>query len=107
VVRYLVNGLGHDGIEDGDVPRPELVQVVAFPMRHGTFFECRSESCSHHLAVNLAKLSIQVSTNDYLGLRVLSNYALYQADNSITPLYHEAFMTWFQVHVEDVDLLSS
>ena len=25
VVGYLVDGLGHDGIEDGDVPSPELV----------------------------------------------------------------------------------
>ena len=77
MVRYLVNGLGHDGVDDGDVPRPELVQVIAFPVRHSAFFECRGESCSHHLAVDLAKLSIQVPSDNYLGLRVLSDDALY------------------------------
>ena len=30
VVGYLVDGLGHDGIKDGDFLSPQLVQVVAF-----------------------------------------------------------------------------
>ena len=77
MVRHLVYGLGHDGIDDSDVPRPELVQVVAFPMRLGAFFECRGESCSHHLAMDLAKLSIQIPSDNYIGLRVLPDDALY------------------------------
>ena len=77
MVGYLVNGFGHDGIDDGDVPRPELVQVIAFPMRHSAFFECRSESCSHHLVVYLDQLPIQVSSDDYLGLRILPDDALH------------------------------
>ena len=77
VVRYLVDGLSHDGIEDGDVPSPELVQVVAFPVSNRAFFECRGESCSHHLVVDLGQLPVQVSTDDYLGLRILSDDALH------------------------------
>ena len=77
MVRYLVNGLGHDGVEDGDVPRPELVQVIAFPVRHSAFFECRGESCSHHLAVDLAKLTIQVPSDNDLSLCVLPDDALH------------------------------
>ena len=77
MVRHLVYGLGHDGVKDGDVSSPHLVQVVAFPMRLGAFFECRGESCSHHLAMDLAKLSIQVPSDNYLGLRVLPDDALY------------------------------
>ena len=58
VVRYLVNGLGHDGVKDGDVLCPTLVQVVAFSMCHCAFPECRSEPCSHHLVVDLSQLSV-------------------------------------------------
>ena len=77
LVRYLVDGLGHDGIKDGDVPSPELAQVVAFPVSNRAFFECRGESCSQHLVVDLGQLPVQVSSDDYLGLRILPDDALH------------------------------
>ena len=32
VVGYLVDGVSHDGVEDGEVPSPQLVQLVALSM---------------------------------------------------------------------------
>ena len=32
VVGYLVNGVSHDGVDDGEVPHPQLVQLVALPV---------------------------------------------------------------------------
>ena len=77
MVGYLVNGLGHDGIEDGDVPSPKLVQMVAFPMCHRAFSKCRGEYCPHHLTMDFGQLSIQISSDDYLSLCVLSDDALH------------------------------
>jgi hypothetical protein len=51
--------------------------VIAFPVRHSAFFECRGESCSHHLAVDLAKLTIQVPSDNDLSLCVLPDDALH------------------------------
>ena len=33
VVGYLVDGVSHDGIDDSEVPYPQLVQLVALPVR--------------------------------------------------------------------------
>jgi hypothetical protein len=77
VVGYLVNGLGHYGIDDGDVPSPELVQMVAFSMCHRAFSECRGESCPHHRSMDFGQLSIQVSSDNDLSLCVLSYDALH------------------------------
>ena len=105
VVRYLVDGLGHEGVKDGDVPGPDLVQMVTFSMRHSAFSECMGESCSDHLVVNLRQLPIHVSSYDDLGLPILPDDAFHEADDCLRSLHHEAFLPWFQVHVEDVDLL--
>ena len=77
VVGYLVDRLGHDGIEDGDVPSPELIQMVAFSVRHSAFSERRGESCPDHLTMDFGQLSIQVSCDNDLSLCVLSDDALH------------------------------
>ena len=81
--------------------------MVAFPMGHRAFFECRGESCSCHLTVDLGQLSVQVSTNDYLGLRVLSDDALHQAGDCLSLFYYEALVTRLEVYIKDVDLLTA
>ena len=69
------------------------------------FPECRGESRSNHLTVDFCHLSIEVSTNDYLSLRILPNDALNKTDDCLCPLNHEAFLSRFQVDVEYVYLL--
>ena len=32
MVGYLVNGVSHDGVKDVEVPHPQLVQLVTFPV---------------------------------------------------------------------------
>ena len=44
VVRDLVDGVGHDGVGDGDVPSPQLVQLVAIPVGLGPLSEGRCEA---------------------------------------------------------------
>ena len=77
MVGYLVDRLGHYGIDNGDVPSPELVEVVAFPMGNRAFFERRGESCTLHLVLDLGQLPVQVSSDDYLGLCILPDDALH------------------------------
>ena len=77
MVRYLVDGLRHDGVEDCYVSSPYLIQMVAFSVRHSSFSKSRGESCPHHLTMDLGQLPIQVSSDDYLGLRILPNDALH------------------------------
>ena len=67
--------------------------------------ECRGESRSHQLLVDLSHLPVEVSTDDDLGLCILPDDALHKADNCLRSLHHEAFLSWFQVYVEYVDLL--
>ena len=77
MVGYLVDRFGHYGINNGYVPCPELVEVVAFPMSNRALSECRGESCPHYLVLGLCQLPIQVSSDDYLGLRILPDDALH------------------------------
>ena len=67
--------------------------------------ECRSESRSHQLLVNLGNLPVQVTPYDDLGLCILPDDALQEADDCLRSFYYEAFLARFQVYVEDVDLL--
>ena len=39
VVRDLVDGVSHDGVGDGNVPGPQLIQLVAIPMGLGPLSE--------------------------------------------------------------------
>ena len=107
MVGDLVHGLGYNGVHDGYVPSPHLVQVVALSVGFRTLSECRSESRSHQLLVNLCHLPVQVTSYDNLSLRILPDDALYKADDCIRSLHHKAFLARFQVYVEDVDLLSA
>ena len=100
MIRDLVHRLGYHRIGDGDVSGPQLVQVVTLPMCDRALFECRGESRSNHLTVDFCHLSIEVSTDDYLSLRILSDDALNKTDDCLCPLHYEAFLPRFQVHVK-------
>jgi hypothetical protein len=79
--------------------------MVALSVGGRTLSECRSESRSHQLLVDLGHLPVEVTSYDDLGLRILSDDALYEADDRLRSLHHEAFLARFQVYVEYVDLL--
>jgi hypothetical protein len=81
--------------------------LVTLPVSDRTFSQCRGESRSHHLTVDFRHLPVQVTSYDDLGLCILSDDALHKTDDCLCSLYHEAFLTRFQVHVEDVDLLAA
>ena len=105
MVGDLVHGLSYNGIHDGYVPCPQLVKMVALSVGYRTLSECRSESRSHQLQVDLGHLPIQVTSDDDLGLCILPDDALHEADDCLRSLHHEAFLSRFQVYVEYVDLL--
>ena len=107
MVRDLVDGLSCNGIHDGYVPSPELVKMVAFSVSSSTLSECRGESRSHQLLVDLRHLPVHVTSYDDLSLCILPDDALYKADDCLRSLHHEAFLSWFQVYVEYVDLFSA
>ena len=67
--------------------------------------ERRGESCSYHLAVNFCHLPVEVPADDDLGLRILPDDTLHEADDCLRSLHHEAFLSWFQVYVEYADIL--
>ena len=104
VVGDLVHGLRYNGVHDGYVPCPQLVQMVAFSVGSRTLSECRGESRSHQLLVDLGHLPVQVTPYDDLGLCILPDDALYKADNCLRSLHYEAFLSRFQVYVKYVDL---
>ena len=81
--------------------------MVALSVSWRTLSECRSESRSHQLLVDLRHLPIQVASYDDLCLCILPDDALYKADDCLRSLHHEAFLSWFQVYVEYVDLFSA
>jgi hypothetical protein len=105
MVGDLVNGLSYNGVYDGYVPGPELVEVVTFSVSNSTLSKSRNESRSHQLLIDLRHLPIQVTSYDDLSLCILPDDALYKADDCLRSLHHEAFLSWFQVYVEYVDLL--
>ena len=105
VVGDLVNGLSYNGVHDGYVPGPELVKMVALPVSWRTLSECRGESRSHQLLVNLRHLPIQVTSYDDLSLCILPDDALYKADDCLRSLHHKAFLARFKVYIEYVDFL--
>ena len=43
VVRDLVDGVGHDGVGDGNIPGPQLIQLVAMSVGLGPLPEGRGE----------------------------------------------------------------
>ena len=69
-----------------------------------TLPECRTESRSHQLLVNLGHLPVQFTSYDDLSLCILPDDALYKADDCLRSFHHKAFLSQFQVYVEDVDL---
>ena len=105
MVGDLVHGLSYHGVHDGYVPNPKLVKMVALPVGCRTLSECRSESRSHQLLVNLGHLPVQVTSYDDLSLCILPDDALHEADDCLRSLHYEAFLSRFQVYVKYVDLL--
>ena len=79
--------------------------MVALSVSGRTLPECRSESRSHQLLMDLRHLPVQVTSYDDVGLCILPDDALYEADDCLCPLHHEPFLARFQVYVEDVDFL--
>ena len=67
MVRYLVDWVGDDGVEDGNVPGPHLVKLVALPMGHCALPECWVEPSYHQLSVHLGQLTVQIASHDDLG----------------------------------------
>ena len=99
--------MGDDGVGDGDVSRPQLVQEVSIPMGRRAIPERWGESCTKQLCIHLGHLTIQVTTHNNLGCRILSDDALDQRDDGVCPLAHEALLSRFQVDIQDVDLLAT
>ena len=89
MVRDLVHWLSYNGIHDGYVPSPELVQVVTLSVSGVTLSECMGKSRSYHLLVNLSHLPVQVTSYDDLGLGILPDDALDKADDCLCPLHYE------------------
>ncbi len=52
VIRNLIDGVSYYRLEDGDVPCPQLVQLVPFPMRRGSSLQCWCEACKHESGVH-------------------------------------------------------
>ena len=101
----LVHGLSYNGIHDGYIPFPQLVQMVALSVGSRTLSEWRRKSRSHQLLVDLGHLPVEVTSYDDLRLRVLPDDAIHEADECLRSLHHKAFLARFQVYVEYVDLL--
>ena len=81
--------------------------MVAFPMSGRPFSEFRKVSCFYNIGMEFNQLSILVFFNYDLGICELSDDALNETDYCLCPFYHEAILIWFQVQVEDVDLLTA
>ena len=58
VVRDLVDMVGHYGVGDGDVPGPQLVQLVAIPVGLGPLPEGGGEAGQRKEGVHLVKLAV-------------------------------------------------
>ena len=97
----------HDGVGDGNVPRPHLVQLVAIPVCRCAISERWGESCTQQLCIHLGHLAIQVTTHNDFRCRVLPDDALDQGDDGVCPLSDEALKTRLQVYIHDVDLLTT
>ena len=69
--------------------------MVTLSVSCRTLSECRGESRSHQLLMNLRHLPVQVTSYDDLGLCILSDDALYEADDCLCPLHYEAFLPRF------------
>ena len=104
VVGDLVHGLSYYSIHDGYVPGPQLLKMVALPVGCRTLSECRRESRFHQLLMDLGHLPVKVTSYDDLSLYILPDDALHEAHDCLRSLHHEAFLSRFQVYVEDVDL---
>ena len=107
MVRYLVDGVGNDGVGDGDVPRPHLVQEVSISVGRCAVSERWGESRTKQLCVHLGHLAVQVTTHNDLCRCVLPDYALDQGDDNVCPLSDEALKARFQVYIKNVDLLTT
>ena len=106
VVGYLVNGFRNYRVEDGHVPRPDLVQLVAISVCGGSLDDSRFESCHVQVGVHPTEHPVHVSSHDDFGCGVLSHYVLYQLNHFISLLHHELLVARFQVHIKDVDFPS-
>ena len=107
VVGHLVNGVRDYRVENGHVPRPDLVELVPFSMRGGPLDEGRLESCHLEVGVHPAEHAIHVPSHNDFGGGVLPHYVLCQLNHLVSPLHHGLLVARFQVHIEDVDFLAS
>ena len=76
-------------------------------MCDSAFPKCWREPSSPHFALHLGHLSVKLTSYDDLGLRILPDDALHEADDGIRPLDYEALVAWLQVNVEDVVLFGA
>ena len=103
----MVNGIRDYRVENGHVPRPDLVELVPFSMRGGPLDEGRLESCHLEVGVHPAEHAIHVPSHNDFGGGVLPHYVLCQLNHLVSPLHHGLLVARFQVHIEDVDFLAS
>ena len=69
--------------------------MVTLSVSYRSLPESRGESCSYHLTVDFFHLPVEVSADDDLGLRILSDDALYKTDDFLCPLHYEPFLARF------------
>ena len=60
VVGYLVDGVSYDGVEDGEVPNTQLVQLVAFPVSGCLLSKGRGEPGLPQVGVQFVELPVEV-----------------------------------------------
>ena len=107
MVGDLVDGGGHDGVEDTQVPGPQLVQLVAVSVGGDPVPQGRDEPSPSRLGVHFVELPIEVASDDDLSGLVLLDDVLGQLDNRFRPLADEVLEAGFEVDVEDMHFLTS
>ena len=63
----MVNGVRDYRVEDGHVPHPKLIQMMAISVCGGSLNESRFESCHEEVGVHFAKHAIYVSSHNDFG----------------------------------------
>ena len=81
--------------------------MVAISVGGSSLNESRGESCREKESVHLAEHAVHVSSHNDFGGWVLPHDVLRQLNHLVSPLHHELLVSRFEVHVEDVDFLTS
>ena len=107
VVRCLVYRVCHNCVGDLEVPDSQLVELVAVSV--GGLFRSQigGKPGYGQEGVHFAELAVQVSSYYNLRACILLHYVLGQVNYGLCSLANEAFLSRFQVHVQDVHLLTS